>query len=184
MKTCGGPVSVCFDLFWNSWFRLFRFYTETENFDVSIEPKQTEDQPKQFDREHILVFFGKFRVVSVCFGFIRNSSICFECFHIGSKHRNKPNQTKTKQNVFGFMKQTKTVSRLTMATPWVRESTTLWLSDLLSKRIFRKIFTVTCMVVILFLLCYNRNALWLESQQPAIAEMPAIPRTEQQHECQ
>ena len=30
-------------------FRLFRFYTETENFDVSIEPKQTEDQPKQFN---------------------------------------------------------------------------------------------------------------------------------------
>ena len=38
-------------------FRLFRFYTETESFDVSIEPKQTEDQPKQFDREHILLFF-------------------------------------------------------------------------------------------------------------------------------
>jgi hypothetical protein len=34
-------------------FRLFRFYTETESFDVSIEPKQTEGQPKQFDREHI-----------------------------------------------------------------------------------------------------------------------------------
>jgi hypothetical protein len=34
-------------------FRLFRFYTETEGFDVSIEPKQTETQPKQFDREHI-----------------------------------------------------------------------------------------------------------------------------------
>jgi hypothetical protein len=32
-------------------FRLFRFYTETESFYVSIEPKQTEDQPKQFDRE-------------------------------------------------------------------------------------------------------------------------------------
>jgi hypothetical protein len=30
-------------LFW-----LFRFYTETESFDVSIEPKQTKDQPKQF----------------------------------------------------------------------------------------------------------------------------------------
>jgi len=29
-------------------FRLFRFYTETESFDVSIEPKQTEDPPKQF----------------------------------------------------------------------------------------------------------------------------------------
>jgi hypothetical protein len=38
-------------------FRLFRFYTETESFNVSIVPKQTEDQPKQFDREHILQFF-------------------------------------------------------------------------------------------------------------------------------
>jgi predicted patatin/cPLA2 family phospholipase len=38
-------------------FRLFRFYTKTESFDVSIEPKQTEDQPKQFDKEHILQFF-------------------------------------------------------------------------------------------------------------------------------
>jgi hypothetical protein len=38
-------------------FRLFRFYTETESFDVSIEPKHTKDQPKQFDREHILQFF-------------------------------------------------------------------------------------------------------------------------------
>ncbi len=28
-------------------FRLFRFYTETKSFAVSIEPKQTEDQPKQ-----------------------------------------------------------------------------------------------------------------------------------------
>ncbi len=31
-------------------FRLFRFYTETESFDVSTEPKQ-------FEREHILLFF-------------------------------------------------------------------------------------------------------------------------------
>ncbi len=38
-------------------FRLFRLYTETESFGVSIEPKQTEDQPKQFDRENILLFF-------------------------------------------------------------------------------------------------------------------------------
>jgi hypothetical protein len=38
-------------------FRLFRFYTETESFDVSIEPKQTEDQPKLFDWEHFLLFF-------------------------------------------------------------------------------------------------------------------------------
>jgi hypothetical protein len=38
---------------------LFRFYTKKESFDVSIEPKQTEDQPKQFAREHILVFFSE-----------------------------------------------------------------------------------------------------------------------------
>ncbi len=51
-------------------FRLFRFYTETESFDVSIEPKQTEDQPKQFDREHILLFFYRnFRVFPVFFSF-------------------------------------------------------------------------------------------------------------------
>ncbi len=30
-------------------FQLFRFYIETESFDVLIEPKPTEDQPKQFD---------------------------------------------------------------------------------------------------------------------------------------
>ncbi len=40
-------------------FRLFRFYTKTKSFDVSIEPKQTKDQPKQFDREHILQFLQK-----------------------------------------------------------------------------------------------------------------------------
>jgi hypothetical protein len=46
-------------------FRLFRFYTETESFGVPIEPKQTEEQPKQFDREQILVLLQE--VVSVCF---------------------------------------------------------------------------------------------------------------------
>ncbi len=40
-------------------FRLFRFYTETECFGVSHDPKQTEERPKQFDREHILVFIPK-----------------------------------------------------------------------------------------------------------------------------
>jgi hypothetical protein len=59
---------VFFGLFRNSLFRLFCFYTETESFDVSIEPKQKEDPPKQFEREYILVIFIKFRVVSVCFG--------------------------------------------------------------------------------------------------------------------
>ena len=56
-----------------------------------------------FDRDNILVFFRKFRVVSVCFGLIRNSSICFGCFDIGSNHRNKP-----KLFVIGFTKQTET----------------------------------------------------------------------------
>ncbi len=51
-------------------FRLFGFYTETESFDVSIEPKQTEDQPKQFDREHILVFFQKIQGTSGLFWFV------------------------------------------------------------------------------------------------------------------
>jgi hypothetical protein len=65
-----------FCLFQNSLFQLFRFYTETESFDVSIEPKQTEDEPNQFDREHILIFVRKFKVfwfIFVCFRLFRNS---------------------------------------------------------------------------------------------------------------
>jgi hypothetical protein len=48
-------------------FRLVRFYTQTEILDVSIEPKQTEDQPKQFDMEYILVFFQEIWVFPVFF---------------------------------------------------------------------------------------------------------------------
>jgi hypothetical protein len=55
-------VSVCFE---TVCFGCFKFYTETASFDVKIEMKQTEDQLKQFDREHILIFFRKFKVVSV-----------------------------------------------------------------------------------------------------------------------
>ncbi len=58
-------------LFW-----LFRFNTKTESFDVSIEPKQTEDQLKQFDREHILLFFI-FPIFSVFFHFF-----CFFVFFL------------------------------------------------------------------------------------------------------
>ena len=36
---------------------------------------------------YIWVFFRKFMC---CFGFLRNRSVCFGCFDIGSKHRNKP----------------------------------------------------------------------------------------------
>jgi hypothetical protein len=70
--------SVCFGSFLNSLFRLFRFYTETDSFDVSIELKQTEDQLKQFDREHILVLFRKFRVVSVPFEMVLFVSVGFD----------------------------------------------------------------------------------------------------------
>ncbi len=90
---------VFFGLFQNSLLRLFCFYTEAESFNVSIEQKQTEDPPKQFKIVYIWVFFRKFRVVSVCFGLVPNSSVCFGCFDIGSKHRNKP-----KYFVFGFTK--------------------------------------------------------------------------------
>jgi hypothetical protein len=92
-----------FGLFRNSLFRLFPFYTETESFDVSIEPKQTEDPRKHFKREYIWVFFRKFRVVLVYFGLLTNRSVCFGCFDIGLKHRNK-----LKFFVFGFTKQTET----------------------------------------------------------------------------
>jgi hypothetical protein len=80
-------LSVCFE---TVCFGLFRFYTETESFDVLIEPKQAEDPPKHFERENIWVIFRKFRVVLVCFGLLRNSSVCYGCFDIGSKNRNKP----------------------------------------------------------------------------------------------
>jgi hypothetical protein len=56
-------------------FRLFRFYTGTEISDVSIEPEQTKDQPKQFDMEHIFVFFQE---IYGFFGFFRFVLVCFE----------------------------------------------------------------------------------------------------------
>ena len=43
-----------FFVFSSSFFRFFRFYTETESFNVSIEPKQAEDPPTQFQREYVL----------------------------------------------------------------------------------------------------------------------------------
>ncbi len=103
IKIC--VVSGCFGYFETICFGCFEFYTEIACFDVSIGQKQTEYQLKQFDREHLLaflVFFRKFRVVSDCFGWIRNSSVCFGCVDIGSKHQNKP-----KILVFGFTKQPK-----------------------------------------------------------------------------
>jgi hypothetical protein len=91
-------IRFVFGLFRNS---LFRFYTETDSFDVSIELKQTEHQPKQVDREHVLVFFRKFRVVSVCFGlFVSVLSILVQ--------NTKTSRNKPKFFVFGFTKLTET----------------------------------------------------------------------------
>jgi hypothetical protein len=47
-------------------FRLFRFFTQTETFDVLIEPKKTEDYFVIFYRK-----FGGFPVFSFIFGFFR-----------------------------------------------------------------------------------------------------------------
>ncbi len=85
--------SVCFGC--------FEFYTKTASFDVSIEPKQTEDQPKQFDREHILVFFRKCRVVLVRFDLKQ-----FCLFRLFQYRYETPKQTENLS--FGFTKQTET----------------------------------------------------------------------------
>jgi hypothetical protein len=112
--------SVFFSFFQNSLFLLFRFYTKTESLDVLIEPKQTEDQPKQFDREHILLFFTEnfgffqffrffrfFRFFSVCF-----KTVCFGCFASIPKPRvsmfrlnqnkQKTHPNSLKENIFGY----------------------------------------------------------------------------------
>ncbi len=78
-------------------------------FGVLIEPKQTKDPPKQFEREHIWVFFEN--VVLFC---IVTKQVClfrlfqyrFETQKHTETNRNKPKQT---QNVFfGFTKETET----------------------------------------------------------------------------
>ena len=78
----------------------FSCFTSIRKQRVSIEPKQTEDPPKQFKREYIWGFLQK---IYDCFGLLRNRSVCFGCFYLGSKHRNKPNIF-----LFGFTKQTET----------------------------------------------------------------------------
>jgi hypothetical protein len=96
------------------------FYTETESFDVSIEPKLTEDQPKQFDREHILLFFtensGFFRFF-VFFSYFWFFSVCFEtvCFASIPKQRvsmfrlnqnkQKTHTNSLKESIFGYFSE-------------------------------------------------------------------------------
>ncbi len=104
-------------------FRLFRYCTETESFDVSIEPKQTVDQLKQFDREHILLFFtenlGFFRYFLVFFIFFDFSvcfeTVCFGCFASILKQRvsmfrlnqnkQKTHTNSLKESIFGYFSE-------------------------------------------------------------------------------
>ncbi len=96
-------------LFW-----LFLFYTETESFSVSFEIKQTEEQPKQCDREHILVFlsenWGLFRFVLVCF-----ETVCFSCFasipkqrvlmFLLNRNKQKINRNSLIESIFWYFKE-------------------------------------------------------------------------------
>ncbi len=73
-------------------FRLFRFYTETESFDVSIEPKQTEDPPKQSIFGYFSEHLGLFRFVMkfLIFGFMKQTEtnakqILFWFVSVGTK---------------------------------------------------------------------------------------------------
>jgi hypothetical protein len=93
------PIFFVFFRFFSffSFFRFFRFFLFVSKQLVSEYP------PKQLKREFIWVFVRQFRVVSFCFCFLRNSSVCFGCFDIGSKYRNKP-----KIFAYGFTKQTET----------------------------------------------------------------------------
>ncbi len=109
-------------------FRLFRFYTETESFNVSIEPKQAGVEPKQFDREHILIFFyKKFRIFPVFFVFFpffrffcRFFSVCFETVCFGclasipkqrvsifwlNRNKQKTHPNCLKESIFGYFSE-------------------------------------------------------------------------------
>ncbi len=76
--------------------------------------KQTEKQPKQIEFRFVLVKTEKkinvfkdplmenvWDFFSVCFGLLRENSVCFGCFDTGPKQWNK-----SKKKFFGFAKQT------------------------------------------------------------------------------
>jgi hypothetical protein len=74
---------VFFCLFRNSLFWLFRFYTETESFHFRLNRNKQKTHPISL-KESIFGYFSEnlelFQFVSVCFGSLRNSSVCFEIF--------------------------------------------------------------------------------------------------------
>ncbi len=88
-------VSVCFSLFWFVSKQLVSVVSNSKPRQrvFMFRLNRNKDQPRQFDREHILVLFRKFRVI---FSLIRNCSVCFGCFDIGSKHWNKPKHNRNR----------------------------------------------------------------------------------------
>ncbi len=108
-------------------FRLFRIYTQTESFDVLIEPKQTKDQPKQFDREQILlfflqkmegfssfffVFFGFFRVFFGFFGLFRLFRFYTETesFDVSIEPKQKKTHPNSREYIWVFFRKFRVVS--------------------------------------------------------------------------
>ncbi len=99
--------SVCFEAVC---FGCFTSIPKQRVFDVSIEPKQLEDPPKQFERKYMWVIFRKFRVVSVCYKtvlfvsvvsiLVRNTETNRNFFLVS---RNKPKQTRNR-SCFGLFR--------------------------------------------------------------------------------
>ncbi len=95
---------MVFSVFFSRFFRFFKFFSvfsicfEIVCFGVSVVSllyrnrefrliwKKQKTHPNSL-KESIL---GIFQKILSCFGLLRNSSVCFGCFDIGSKHRNKP----------------------------------------------------------------------------------------------
>ncbi len=88
-------------------FRLFQFFSETESFDVSIEP------------EHILLYFTEnlrfsifflffrfffFFVFSVFYGLFRNNLFRLFCFYM-NRNKQKTHPNSLKESIFGYFSE-------------------------------------------------------------------------------
>jgi hypothetical protein len=103
-------------------FRLFRFYTETESFDVSIEPKkQKTNRNSLIGSKHILLFFTENLGFFLFFGFFRFFrffvfsffSVCFQTVYFGcfaskpkqrvliDRNKQKTHPNSLKESIFG-----------------------------------------------------------------------------------
>jgi hypothetical protein len=93
-----------FSLFRNSLFRCFGCFASIPKQRVSIDPKQTEDPPKQFKRD-----IGYF---SENLGLFRFVTVCYETVLFVSVVSIQVRKTETNRNfVFGFTKQTETKAK-------------------------------------------------------------------------